>query len=106
MEKHIKHIQLILEQFEKIVIVINLVKCELGKSEIIFLDHHINSAEIYPVVVKLLARVSEDKGEKLGVSKRSARLQSCKRERSGVSMTGQGSVKTVKRCLAKLYKII
>lgn len=48
MEENIKQLQLVFERFDQFGVVINHVKCEFGKSEVIFLCHHINSAGISP----------------------------------------------------------
>ena len=40
LEEHIKHVRLIFERFEKFGVVINLVKCEFGKSGVIFFGHY------------------------------------------------------------------
>ena len=53
--EHIKHVQIVFEHFEKFGVVINPVKYELGKSEINFLGHYINSAEISPSPSKVEA---------------------------------------------------
>lgn len=48
MEENIQKLQLVFERFDKFGVVINHVKCEFGKSEVIFLGHHINSTGISP----------------------------------------------------------
>ena len=46
MEEHRQCVQLVLEHFEKFRIIINLVKFEFRKSDVIFLDHYIDSSGI------------------------------------------------------------
>ena len=46
MEEHIKLVQIVFERFEKYGVIINPVKCEFGKSDVIFWQHFINSAGI------------------------------------------------------------
>lgn len=55
MEEHIKHLQIVFERFEKFGVVINPVKCEFGKSEVVFLGHRINSAGVSPSPSKVAA---------------------------------------------------
>ena len=55
MKEHIKRLQLVFERLEKFGVVINPIKCEFGKSKVIFLGYFINSAEIPPSLSKVKA---------------------------------------------------
>ena len=46
MEEYIKYVQLVFKRLEKFSVVINLVKCDFGKSEVIFFGYFINSVGI------------------------------------------------------------
>lgn len=54
-EEHKKHLKQIFQRFEKYGIVLNISKCEFGRSELNFLGHKINSEGIQPTFEKVSA---------------------------------------------------
>lgn len=54
-EEHIQHLRQVFQRFEEYGIVLNVNKCEFGRSEINFLGHKINAYGIQPLTEKVLA---------------------------------------------------
>ena len=54
-EKHKQHLKLVLNRFRHFGVIINPTKCELGVSELTFLEHYLNNQEVRPWQVKVKA---------------------------------------------------
>ena len=51
-DKHTQHLQLVFQRFKEYRVVINLSKCEIGVTELTFLEHTLNSQSVHPVQEK------------------------------------------------------